>query len=322
MAEILYESSYYGVSSLGDSLEHHGIKGQKWGIRRFQNSDGSLTSAGKQRYSVKMAKKYHLFEEHPNSAQAWDNARYIKDAGGRHSEIKKYLRENKFSSNEIKEWAKDNGYGRRIRDDIADYKAKKAEKERERAYEKGDAEWALKNASKLSTKDLQDIVGRANTLQQLNRLSEQAKADRRETLKKIVKTAAILPNAVIKTKQTYDKLHEVFKRKEKKSEADELYDKWMSNAVKDAMEKARTNASGSAKDKEFAAYMTAKNMVEGAKEAKKRAAKIDKAHKIAEARQKRNEMYDKLEKFTSEEPTWNDDREKWKKKYAHRINTT
>lgn len=32
-------------------LAHHGIKGQKWGIRRFQNSDGSLTEAGKKRYS-------------------------------------------------------------------------------------------------------------------------------------------------------------------------------------------------------------------------------------------------------------------------------
>ena len=33
-------------------LYHHGILGQKWGIRRFQNSDGSLTPAGKKRYSV------------------------------------------------------------------------------------------------------------------------------------------------------------------------------------------------------------------------------------------------------------------------------
>ena len=30
-------------------LYHHGILGQKWGIRRFQNKDGSLTSAGKKR---------------------------------------------------------------------------------------------------------------------------------------------------------------------------------------------------------------------------------------------------------------------------------
>ena len=30
-----------------DELYHHGIKGQKWGVRRYQNEDGSLTAAGK-----------------------------------------------------------------------------------------------------------------------------------------------------------------------------------------------------------------------------------------------------------------------------------
>lgn len=32
-------------------LYHHGIKGQKWGVRRYQNKDGSLTPAGRKRYS-------------------------------------------------------------------------------------------------------------------------------------------------------------------------------------------------------------------------------------------------------------------------------
>ena len=34
-----------------DILQHYGIKGQKWGIRRYQNPDGSLTPEGKARYN-------------------------------------------------------------------------------------------------------------------------------------------------------------------------------------------------------------------------------------------------------------------------------
>ena len=33
----------------GEVLEHHGIRGQKWGVRRFQNKDGTLTPAGRAR---------------------------------------------------------------------------------------------------------------------------------------------------------------------------------------------------------------------------------------------------------------------------------
>lgn len=42
-------STYYFYNSEDTYLEHHGIKGQKWGIRRFQNPDGSLTPAGEKR---------------------------------------------------------------------------------------------------------------------------------------------------------------------------------------------------------------------------------------------------------------------------------
>ena len=39
-----------------NELYHHGIKGQKWGVRRYQNPDGSLTPAGMRHYN-RQAKK-------------------------------------------------------------------------------------------------------------------------------------------------------------------------------------------------------------------------------------------------------------------------
>ena len=40
-----------------DELYHHGIKGQRWGIRRYQNKDGTLTPAGKKR-AAKLESEY------------------------------------------------------------------------------------------------------------------------------------------------------------------------------------------------------------------------------------------------------------------------
>lgn len=42
-------------------LFHHGIKGQKWGVRRFKNADGTLTEKGKARMDDKNVKKANKY---------------------------------------------------------------------------------------------------------------------------------------------------------------------------------------------------------------------------------------------------------------------
>ena len=82
-----------------DELYHFGVKGMKWGVRRYQNEDGSLTSLGKKRDKMlsdrKTAKKHSTTS---NMVKAEYSRREFEDAKTRLKLVKR-SNETKFVEN-------------------------------------------------------------------------------------------------------------------------------------------------------------------------------------------------------------------------------
>lgn len=60
-------------------LYHHGIKGMKWGVRRYQNKDGTLTDAGKKRYDRDIAENNAKKKENRIIIDGPDANRWVKE---------------------------------------------------------------------------------------------------------------------------------------------------------------------------------------------------------------------------------------------------
>lgn len=87
-------------------LRHHGIKGQKWGVRRFQNGDGSLTAAGRKRYGTDDLKdsldKLNKADSLINTAKKYQSEKDRKDHNNKvNNKIKSDL--SKMSDKELQQ---------------------------------------------------------------------------------------------------------------------------------------------------------------------------------------------------------------------------
>lgn len=71
-------SDYYiSIDSDGKVICHHGIKGQKWGVRRFQNRDGSLTALGRARSGTRNDTSSEVSNEEKRSSFDKEKAKKI-----------------------------------------------------------------------------------------------------------------------------------------------------------------------------------------------------------------------------------------------------
>ena len=110
---------YYGIH-YDSIIEHHGIKGQKWGVRRYQNEDGSLTEEGMK----------HLGRMKPDAVRKQMQKAVNKARGERHG-----------SSNR---WRRDEGIG------TESEKVHESQRQKQKAWETSESyKHAVKETDKL-----------------------------------------------------------------------------------------------------------------------------------------------------------------------------
>lgn len=197
-------------------LAHHGIKGQKWGVRRYQTKNGSLTAAGKKRYSKGDSKKAKAKQKTtPEETVEQKRARLLKSTDAHELYANKHL----LTTNEINERltridtekrlgsvaAQDKrGFAKfmenaqkavKTADDIykliqspsvqAVMKKLKGEEEGPK-FDKNDIESILKNKKNLSDKDLENLAKRHENLGKLEtklKKDKQAEKDAKDAKK-------------------------------------------------------------------------------------------------------------------------------------------
>lgn len=137
-----------------DELQHHGIKGMKWGQRRFQNKDGSLTAAGQKRYNQEVEK----LKKETAKVKAEEKA-----AATRKKTMAKFdkLEEKKRALEERKKALKDGAKGKKSKDE--NDTGETPEQIRERLLKSSDAKELYKHKDLLSTQELNDRITRIDT---------------------------------------------------------------------------------------------------------------------------------------------------------------
>lgn len=259
MATILYES-YYGVlPSRSDYIEHHGIKGQKWYHRRFQNDDGSLTAAGRARYGVgparkfktkeeraaaraekqeasrkkfsgKMQEKYGLIDVPNNKDAAWDNAHDMLTGGASDRELKKYLKLNGLDKKATSELMSES----KAQKEAARDEERKAKRQAdlEDAVNKGDASRIMKYAEEMSTQDLNNALNRVRYMASMKELGSPKKDSFLKKVSTIGNDIANAGNAVANAAAAAKKVADLFKEEE--SEADKNKNAAYNEGLKEA----------------------------------------------------------------------------------------
>lgn len=144
-----------------DELQHHGIRGMRWGVRRYQNKDGSLTPAGEKRYNKEMEALKKETAKVKAEEKVAENRRKTQ------AKIDK-LEAKKQELEERKKALKDGTSGKKSGDDDSETRQETVEERRERLLKSTDPKEIYENRSLLTYQELNDRVNRIDLETRLN----------------------------------------------------------------------------------------------------------------------------------------------------------
>ena len=221
-AELLQEET--------DALEHHGIKGQKWGERRFQNPDGTYTELGKERRRVGYEdpdKKKDEKSKTDGKAETPD----IKIGGKAYKDMtKKELRAAK----------------KRARHNEAERRAKREfNRDKREAIENGDIAFISKNISKFTNDEIDESIKRYKKMQDVWNLDKANRKDADHYLDKAIHYLSKMDSLSKSMTNIYNNFTESGKKKEEKRSQKYLADQ---NYYKSLQEQWKADHPGSSND--------------------------------------------------------------------------
>ena len=190
-------AEYYGIH-YDSVIEHHGIKGQKWGVRRYQNPDGTLTPLGRKKLG-RLERKVTKLEDTVKQSRSryMTLAKKKKNGTATSKELREYaalsssLR--KTSSKFKKASAKFDARKQKFEESKQKFEESKQKvKTTEELVKSGTKEEILGRSGELTTQQLQEAFTRLNTKAQIERLDSNTKSKGAKFVDKLASTANTL----------------------------------------------------------------------------------------------------------------------------------